>query len=210
MKPDKQIDSQRAFEYDQLARKYQWFGPEILFGLCYEFINAGQTLLDVGIGTGLCSSLFHKHGLEIFGIDSSDEMLEKCRLKGIATELKNWDLLDVPLPYPDARFDHVISGGVFHFFEDLQPLFAEIARLIKANGTFAFTTKLCSAELPLDSYSTWVEEEIYLFSHSDHYIRQLLNQNGFEVVKELKFFSLDDDQNDLLLKCYVTQKSALE
>ena len=93
MKSDNEIDVQQASDYDHLAQKYQWYGPEILFGLCYELVKPGDSLLDIGIGTGLCSSLFFKHGLEIYGLDNSDEMLEMCRQKGITTELKKWDFL---------------------------------------------------------------------------------------------------------------------
>lgn len=207
MKPNNQLDPQKASDYDQLARKYQWYGPEILFGLCYDLVKTGDKLLDIGIGTGLCSSLFFKHGLEIYGLDSSDEMLAMCRKKGITQELKNCDLLDTPLPYADAQFDIIISGGVFHFIEDLQPIFKEIARLIKPNGLFAFTNKTFSDELPIDSYSKFSKEGIFIFSHSDHYIHQLLKENSFQRLKELKFFALDDDERDLLLKSYVVQKT---
>lgn len=210
MKPNNQLDPQRASDYDQLARKYQWYGPEILFGLCYELIKPGDKLLDIGIGTGLCSSLFFKLGLEIYGMDSSEEMLEMCKQKGITQELKNWDLLDMPLPYPDAQFDLIISGGVFHFFEDLQPIFKEIARLIKPNGIFAFTTKIVTEGLPIDSYATFYENSVPIFSHSDNYIRQLINNSSFQIIKELKFFVLDDYERDMLLKSYVAQKKDLE
>jgi predicted TPR repeat methyltransferase len=206
MKPNNQLDPQRASDYDQLARKYHWYGPDILFGLCYDLVKPGDKLLDIGIGTGLCSSLFFKHGLEIYGLDSSNEMLAMCKKKGITQELKNWDLLDLPLPYSDAKFDIIISGGVFHFFEDLQTIFKEIARLIKPNGIFAFTTKTFSEALPIDSFSKYSSEGIFVFSHSDHYIHQHLKKNGFQHLKELKFFALDDDEQDLPLKSYVSQK----
>jgi predicted TPR repeat methyltransferase len=201
----KSNDMEQASEYDHLAQKYQWYGAEILFGLCYEFFKLGDTLLDIGIGTGLCSSLFFKIGLEVYGLDSSDEMLEVCREKGITKELKKWDLLNTPLPYSDAQFDHIVSGGVFHFFEDLQPIFKEITRLIKPNGIFAFTTKTFSEELPTDSYSEFSKEGISVFTHSDCYIRQLLNESDFQILKELKFFVLDDNEQDMLLKSYVAR-----
>jgi len=204
---EKSIDIEQASEYDRLAKKYQWYGPEVLFGLCYGFVKPGDKLLDIGIGTGLCSSLFFKLGLEVYGLDSSDEMLAICKEKRITKELKKWDLLNTPFPYPGAQFDLIVSGGVFHFFEDLQPIFKEIARIIKQNGIFAFTTKTFSEELPIDSYATFHEHSVSIFTHSDCYIHQLLNDNGFQAFKELKFFVLDDNEQDMLLKSYVARKT---
>ncbi len=43
--------------YDQEAKATGWLGPEITFGLTYTYVNAGDRLLDLGIGTGLGSVL---------------------------------------------------------------------------------------------------------------------------------------------------------
>jgi predicted TPR repeat methyltransferase len=207
MNSDLPDDPEQAADYDQLARKYQWFGPEILFGLCYEFIKPGDRLLDLGIGTGLCSALFYKLGLEIHGIDRSEEMLAMCRQKGMAKELKQWDLLKTPLPYPDAQFHLIISGGVFHFFEDLSPIFAEAARLARPDGLFAFIDCPTPEDVAADSYIKYSRDKTPIFCHHDSYIHRLLDQNHFQVIKELKFFVLDEEEKDLLMKNYVVKKS---
>jgi hypothetical protein len=41
-------DNQAAVEYDLQARKTNWFGSEVVFGLAYEFVKPGDSLLDVG------------------------------------------------------------------------------------------------------------------------------------------------------------------
>jgi len=46
---------------------------------CYEYIKPGDSLLDLGIGTGLSSVLFAKVGLNITDLDGSLEMLKECR-----------------------------------------------------------------------------------------------------------------------------------
>ncbi len=46
--------------YDQEAEATGWFGSEILFGLSFKFVQTRQTILDLGIGTGLSAELFHK------------------------------------------------------------------------------------------------------------------------------------------------------
>jgi len=65
-----------ARDYDRKAEQYDWRGPEVAFGLSYAFVSPGQSLLDIGIGTGLSSILFHKARLGVHGMDLSAEMLE--------------------------------------------------------------------------------------------------------------------------------------
>ena len=87
-------DSQAANEYDNQARATNWFGPEVVFGLAYEFVRPGDCLLDLGIGSGLSSILFHQAGLRVFGLDGSNEVLNVCKSKNFAEELKQHDLAD--------------------------------------------------------------------------------------------------------------------
>jgi len=128
-----------AREYDAQSRQYEWHGPEVLFGLAFEYVSAGETLLDMGIGTGLSALPFSKAGLSIVGIDASSDMLDVCRSKNAAWELKKHDILVTPLPCPEGGFDHVIACGVFHLIEKLDPLVAEASRVLKEKGTFVFT-----------------------------------------------------------------------
>jgi len=73
-----------AADYDNQVQAYDCHMAEVLFGLCYEFIQPDQRLLDVGIGSGLAALPFAKAGLEISGMDFSPAMLAICRAKGIA------------------------------------------------------------------------------------------------------------------------------
>jgi hypothetical protein len=45
---------------DKEAEASSWFGPEIIFGLSYKYIKAGEKIIDIGIGTGLSSFLYFK------------------------------------------------------------------------------------------------------------------------------------------------------
>jgi len=117
-----------AADYDQQVRAYGWWGHEALFGLCFEYVRAGEHLLDAGIGTGLASAPFARAGLQVSGFDASPEMLKRCRAKGFAVELKQADVMATPWPYPDASFEHVIACGVLHFLADLGPVFTKRRR----------------------------------------------------------------------------------
>lgn len=73
------VHDEQAAEYDQQVREYRWFGPEIVFGMCFGYVNPQDRLRDIGIGTGLGALPFAKTGLKIFGIDGSGEMLKICK-----------------------------------------------------------------------------------------------------------------------------------
>ena len=95
--------------YDEEAEASGWFGPEVAFGLTYKYIQPEQSLLDIGIGTGLGSVLFRKAGLKVFGMDISQDMLDACLSKGF-TDLVLHDLKMTPYPYESETMD--IAYGV--------------------------------------------------------------------------------------------------
>lgn len=174
-----------AADYDRQVSEYRCYLAEILFGLCYDSIQPGQFLLEAGIGSGLCATLFSKAGLVIHGFDFSQAMLAICQEKGFVANLKQHNLLDSPWPYSSNQYDILISCGVFHFLSDLEGVFSEAQRILRPSGIFAFTTKISSGFN--DSQARYLQEmsgEFEIFSHSINYIRKLLEANRFEPIRE--------------------------
>ena len=207
-------DSQSAREYDAQARKTNWYGSDAVFGLAYGYVKPGDLLLDLGIGSGLSSILFHRAGLRIYGLDGSREVLEVCAAKNFTEELKEHDLRQFPLPYDDRVFNHAVSVAVLNSFQDLAPLFAEVARVLKPGGMFAFTIEEQKPgqkdRYPINRVE--VDEQpdetaVMLFRHSQAYINQVLGQMGFEVLKTLEFvaFRYPAENRDVMFKAYVTK-----
>lgn len=46
-----------------------------------QSMNRSSVVLDVGCGDGLDSRLFHQHGMEVYGIDESEESIRLCLSK---------------------------------------------------------------------------------------------------------------------------------
>ena len=219
MKSGKTRSRDYAAHFDQSAREMGWH-PEVLFGLVWEFVQPGDILLDLGIGTGLASIPFHKAGVKVYGLDASEEMLQVCRSKNFAVELEQFDLKNRPLPYPDDFFHHVISTGVFHEFGDLSSLFSETSRLLKKRGTFGFTIDELGPDdmmeyIPLHhgSFASKPDEEFgtYRYKHSRSYVLELLKNNGFVQLKELKFLLSRDPETkkEHYEKVYIAGKERL-
>ncbi len=212
------VHDEYASIYDSKVREYDSHTHEVLFGMCYEYIKPGDSLLDLGIGTGLSSVLFAKAGLYITGLDESLEMLKECQKKGFVKEIKQYDVQDVPLPYLDNAFSHVICCGVFHFFADLQPTIKEVCRILKPAGIFAFTIASPTAEeVGSDCESTPDYIEIKspwgpsIFKHSDEYVSNITEKCGLATRKQQKIleYSGDKDIGDILFKVIVVQKQPL-
>jgi ubiquinone/menaquinone biosynthesis C-methylase UbiE len=129
-----------AGEYDKAGKERSWHGPEIIFGLMYEFIAPGESMLDIGIGTGLDAAIFQRAGVRVYGIDGSKEMLKICQEKQVAVELKQLDLLQDDIPYPDAFFNHAIANAIFHITGEIEKTLGEVKRLLKTGGLFGFTS----------------------------------------------------------------------
>ena len=194
-----------AEDYDSLSLQLENHAHEVIFGLVFEYITEGDNLLDLGIGTGLGSSLFHKAGLSIYGLDNSKEMLNICQEKDISRDLKLYDFKESHLPYDDQLFDQVISVGVFHFFQDLDRFFKETHRILKEGGIFSFTVKDSGT---LVSREVNEKYDMVIYGHSKGYLAELSQKYDFKTLKSLNFTSFKDlsKKESLSFKAYVLEK----
>jgi len=204
--------SSMARDYDTKAEEYDWRGPEVVFGLSYGLVNPGESVLDIGIGTGLGSVLFHKAGLQVYGMDISPEMLEACRGKGFAVDLREHDLTSEPYPYDEASLDHAVCLGVLQFIGDVRVVFREVARILRGNGVFAFVVADRGAgeeaQFVVGSEHTQSDSIVAMHRHGTEEIEGLLSDNEFVVVRSLEFpVPMDRERTKVLrAKAYVARR----
>ncbi len=106
-------------------------------------LEAGQSVLDVGCGTGalaIAAKGFVGAGGEVAGVDPSPEMVARARRKaGKAGIDARFEVGTIEaLPFPDATFDTVLSSLMLHHLtgDGLTQGLGEIARVLKAGGRF--------------------------------------------------------------------------
>jgi predicted TPR repeat methyltransferase len=200
------ISRDDAVQYDRQCRQMEWHGHEALFGMMFEYVLPGQSILDAGTGTGLNAALFRKAGLKVYGIDLSEEMLGVCDDKKIAEELKVWDIGQPDWPYPDVSFDHATACGVFHFIGDLGVVFAEVRRVLKTGGIFGFTVKGV-----IDGRTEYVDRGygITIYCHGVSYVEELMARHGFTFLKRMAYWTYNDpDRKERsCFNLYVVKKS---
>ncbi len=86
-------------------------------------------VLDVGTGSGIFAEAFSKAGLEVVGVDANPEMLEAARnlVPGVRFE----EGIAEALPSPDAAYDLVFMGLLFHETDDRLQAMREGARVAR-------------------------------------------------------------------------------
>jgi SAM-dependent methyltransferase len=129
--------------FDLLAANYQRLWSETPSGRSQRaqvwshldpLLQPGDTILDLGCGTGDDAVHFMARGVRAIGMDASARMVECARARGIeALELAFEDLDRLQASYSGA----ISNFGALNCVPDLRPIAAELSRLICPSGALA-------------------------------------------------------------------------
>jgi phosphatidylethanolamine/phosphatidyl-N-methylethanolamine N-methyltransferase len=137
--------------YDKLAKVYDlFFGPTLHPGRLQAIqrmnIQAGERVLEVGVGTGINLSLYPRD-CTITGIDFSSSMLEKARERAARKELQNIRLLQMDaadLKFADNAFDIVYAPYLISVVPDPLQVAREMRRVCRPGGRIIFLNHFLS------------------------------------------------------------------
>ena len=109
--------------------------------------SQGETILDIGCGTGVFTLDTLAFGPRIVGLEISRPMLMRARqkAKGYPFDPITGNMLF--LPFADEVFDKTVSMTALEFVEDAHGAVRELFRVTKKGGTIVVTT--------LNSLSPW-------------------------------------------------------
>lgn len=112
----------------------------------YSQVSAGQTVLDIGTGTGhlaiAAAQIVGDQG-QVIGIDISAGMLEQAQSKVNALGLGNveFQLADAEaLNYPVNSFDHILCANTFPWIEEKEATLRLWHRFLKPGGRIGVHT----------------------------------------------------------------------
>ena len=95
-------------------------------------VRPGDRVLDACCGTGALALEAQRAGGSVTGLDFSERMLERARLKSAAVKWVRGDVL--ALPFPDGSFDAVTVGFGIRNVAELQAGLGELARVLRPGG----------------------------------------------------------------------------
>ena len=128
--------------FNQLAGKWDKMTPEETRArlpqmIDYLAIKPGDTILDVGGGTGiLLPLLYNAAGArgKIVSLDIAEEMLKQARDSGYANSIHYIHADVAAIPMASETFDLVICYSCFPHFPDKLKALAEMARVLRNRG----------------------------------------------------------------------------
>lgn len=103
-------------------------------------IKTGETILDIGSGTGILLPLLHKitkGRSKIVSLDIAEEMLKQARDNGHHSNIEYVHADVAAMPLSSDTFDLVICYSCFPHFSDKIKALAEIARVLRKGGRLA-------------------------------------------------------------------------
>jgi len=100
-------------------------------------VRGGAHLLDVAAGPGYVAGAAAQRGASVVGVDFSAAMVAQAHRQYPALEFREGDA--EALPFPDGRFDTVVTNfGLLHLARPEKAL-AEAHRVLRSGGRIAFT-----------------------------------------------------------------------
>jgi ubiquinone/menaquinone biosynthesis C-methylase UbiE len=127
--------------YDGLAEWYDdwagsFIGPfaELLAVRVEEFARPGETVIDVGCGTGLHFGALQALGLHVIGVDISADQLRLAK-EGSAL-LVRADATAMPMR--DKAIDTAVAAFVHRDIDDFERAVTEVSRVLRPGGRFAY------------------------------------------------------------------------
>jgi trans-aconitate methyltransferase len=117
--------------YDQSHSFVSKYGEGIL---SYLDPKSGETILDLGCGTGDLTNEIFLSGAKVIGVDSSNEMIPAARSKFPGIEFHQMDARYLEF---DIQFDAIFSNAVLHWIPQKGMVIEKMYSVLKENGRIA-------------------------------------------------------------------------
>ncbi len=162
--------------------------------LKFAKLSAGQTMLDVGTGSGLTALALAEAGAtEVVGVDVSPGMLERAeflRLNSppeVAARVYYRLAVASSLPIIDERFEVVICRMLLNHTRDPGRILHELVRVLKPGGTLLLADLLTNDDPVKRATQNAIEEQrnpTHYAARSAQQYRDLITGVGLTVVAE--------------------------
>lgn len=165
---DKNIDSGKPFDWGKTSSDYakfrdiyprQFYEKIIEQNLCIK----GQSVLDLGTGTGVLPRNMYSYGAKWTGADISAEQIAQAKQLSVGMNISYCVSSAENIDFPDNSFDVITACQCYWYFNHEQ-LAPKLWRMLKPNGHIVF---LCMEWLPYEDKIAGASENLVLKYNPD-------------------------------------------
>lgn len=99
---------------------------------------SGKRVLDLGCGHGWLADMMRRRGAEVVGVDGSAELIRAAQTAYPESTFLVHDLTQ-PFPAELGDFDAAVAHMVLMDIPDIEPVFSQLARMLRPGGRFVLT-----------------------------------------------------------------------
>ena len=157
-------------------------------------IKPGETVLDIGVGTGNALQFYPKHA-RVVGVDLSSGMLQQARKKIIEQNFDNMGVFQgnaLELPFEESSFDHIFISHVISVVSQPELLVRESQRVAKAGAKIVILNHFLSTNRFIAMLEKWANPICEKIGwRSDLALADLVAKTEIEIDYRYKLRSVD-------------------
>jgi len=200
------MDSSQKF-YDRNAKTFDGEQEKFSFvrlpekKIAQETLDAilqpGQTVLEIGAGTGRFTMLIAPRVRHVTAVDISASMLEELAGKMAKEKLGNIRLLHGDFSQIDfsERFDLIVAFSAIEYIKGEEALFNKIAELLNPGGRLVLTAPHHTFIRWWGRLGNYFRQKIFMTAYSKKKMTRLLEKNGLKII----------DMRSLCLKTFFSE-----
>jgi len=174
-------------------RAQKWKKEQEVFGNILVSIPSSSIILDIPIGTGRFIPFYKEYGLEVHGVDISEDMLNEARIEAIANKFDiNLSRADAErLPQRDSTFDYVICARLLNWLplNIFDIMLREFIRVTRKGLLLEVRVAYPLKKAELRKFSTFWHKKLSLnqqkgfFLHEAKSIQKLFDKYNLEIIE---------------------------